>query len=256
MAPNLKTEEMEVEPNELLEMSIRVLHFQQLKSALDGGADANRMVNGRTPLLRLAVLSRVASLREGASEMIRLLVAHGCELEARDKAGLTAWMHVSAGRKTISLAAELARICNVEATDPDGNTALHLAIKANRPDVAKVLTECCDVNAQNKQGQTPAHLCFGVESRKQFMPILLQQAGPTKSELFQVLKKIRRIPLDVARVLAAFCKPGLDFSLKNTAGDSVRDLLTKRLMYNTVFGQGRASRSPESCLVRRLSAGG
>merc|ERR1719330_1964519 len=170
---------------------------------------------------------------------MRLLVSHGAITEARDKSGLTAFMHVSAGKKTIRLAEELAMRCDVEATDPDGNTALHLAIKANRPDVAKVLTECCNVNAQNNQGQTPAHLCFGVENRKQFMQILLRQAGPTKTELFQVLKKIRRIPVDVARCLSTFCKPGLDLAIKNDEGDSVRDLLSRRLMYNTVFGPGK-----------------
>jgi ankyrin repeat protein len=148
-----------------------------LRLLLERGADPDGRLDGvakgETPLITLSsqgMKSHINWSREPdfqarawarGLEMIRILIAHGADLEARDQAG---------GRTALMLAAEEAREdvirvlldagAKVDARDDrDGRTALHWAAHEGRAGAAGLLLAAgADILAEDADGRTPEDL--------------------------------------------------------------------------------------------------
>jgi ankyrin repeat protein len=162
------------------------------KALLEHGAHPNAILNapilvrvhdrgdgtlgaGATPLMRAA--------KKGDVEMMRLLVAHGADPNARTKAGTEALMFASgiggAGRFTayedkqateadfIAAAALcLDRGADINAVSENGQTALHLAVTVRSESFIRFLLERgARVDIKDKQGRTPLDVASGAGAR-------------------------------------------------------------------------------------------
>jgi ankyrin repeat protein len=159
---------------------------------LDRGADPN----GREPWQEETALMWAAG--ENHSEMVRLLASRGAQLDARAKVlefpkakvdlatmvttalprgGLTALMY--AGRQGASAGAQA--LIDVKAplntTDPDGMTALNIAIMNAHFDTAAVLIKGgADVNIADGAGMTPLYNAVDMKHQEPFINRPLQKA--------------------------------------------------------------------------------
>jgi ankyrin repeat protein len=130
---------------------------------------------GATPLMRAA--------KKGDVEMMRVLVANGADPARRTTAGADALLYAAgfggAGRFTIYEARqateadfiEAARLCvdggaDVNAINPAGQTALHLAVAARgAPFVRFLIGRGARVDVKDKQGRTPLDVALGAGGR-------------------------------------------------------------------------------------------
>jgi ankyrin repeat protein len=130
---------------------------------------------GATALMRAA--------KKGDIEMMRVLVANGADPKLRTKAGAEALMYAAglggAGRFTIyeerqateADFIEAARLCldpgaDVNASNPAGQTALHLAVTARAEAFVRfLLGRGARVDVKDKQGRTPLDLAMGAGGR-------------------------------------------------------------------------------------------
>jgi ankyrin repeat protein len=98
---------------------------------------------------------------DARTSLVRLLVEHGCDLEARNRESQTI-LHTAA-RSGCASAMEIIlrkRPSLVEIRDREGATPLHCAIESpeNALSCVKLLVSFgCDLNAQNVAGDTPLH---------------------------------------------------------------------------------------------------
>ena len=77
--------------------------------------------------------------------------------------------------ETEKLVREHPKLVNIPGTDDMTSTPLHLAVKNNRYEIAKLLLQNgADINARNKHGQTPLHLA-AMSGNAEFAQILLSQ---------------------------------------------------------------------------------
>jgi ankyrin repeat protein len=93
----------------------------------------------------------------GRPSILRLLLSHGADTEARHKNGRTSLHNsIDIGEAT-TMAYLLDSGANIDATDNEGNTVLHFAMAQPNPDFARDLIEAgAEVNENNKS-QNPLH---------------------------------------------------------------------------------------------------
>ena len=141
--------------------------IEEVKQHLAAGTDVNEKADkiGLTPL-------HFAS-GEGHMEVVKLLIAKGADVDAKDNDGWTPL--ISARTKEI---AELliAKGADVDAKDNDGWTPLHNAV-VNRPkEVTELLiAKGSDVNAKEQNGRTP--LDWAIKSNKKSTASFLRKHG-------------------------------------------------------------------------------
>ena len=163
-----------------------------VKALLAHGADPNRPLSapllvrvhdrgdgtlgaGATPLMRAA--------KKGDVEMMRVLLANGADPTLRTAAGANALLYASgfggAGRFTIyedrqateADFIEAARLCldrgaDVNAANPAGQTALHIAVTSRgAPFVQFLIGRGARVDVKDKQGRTPLDVAQGAGGR-------------------------------------------------------------------------------------------
>jgi ankyrin repeat protein len=128
-----------------------------------------------TPLL-------VAS-REGHSQVARVLLEHGANVESRNESGPD-WSPLE--RATKNGHVEVIKVllehgADVMTLETNGETPLHLALAYGQPAAARVLLEHgADVNAKSPRGRTPLYYAIfdGVAS----VPVLLEYGANTNSK--------------------------------------------------------------------------
>jgi hypothetical protein len=109
---------------------------------------------------------------QGHTELVKLLLAKGAEVNAKDNAGRTP-LHSAAGRgHTGSVELLLANGAEVNAKASGDLTTLHYAAAFGRVDAVKVLlANGADVNAKDEHGWTPRNLAKG-EGHKKVVALL------------------------------------------------------------------------------------
>jgi len=127
---------------------------------------------GQTPLL-------LAAAHNGEVEIMTHLLKEGADIEAvdREKKGVLhqAVTGPSAREKVARLAARTE--LDIDQTDRDGNTALHLALQERRPDydlIAELLDAGSDPDMANNRGNTPLMILAEKSDRAGLFSLLLE----------------------------------------------------------------------------------
>ena len=114
------------------------------------GADVNAAgQNGVTPLL-------AAARGPGRIKQVESLLAHGADVKAKDKDGMTA-LHIAAKRGADEIVRLLlAKGANVHTKDRYERTALHYASACCHPKIVRMIVAYdADLNAKDNQGNSP-----------------------------------------------------------------------------------------------------
>jgi len=131
-----------------------VVNAEVLKALLDAGARPNVDDGvGRTPLTTAVAGGRL-------DESVKLLLAHGADVNARCRDDRRTALHVAAAKgDTAIMKLLLAHKADVNALDEAGNTPLHWAVERGLKESAELLLDAkADANARNRVGQTPLDL--------------------------------------------------------------------------------------------------
>lgn len=106
----------------------------ELKRALDGGADPNKRVDNGKTLLMLAS-------EQGLTDAVRLLIDRRAKTELRTADGATAVMYAAWGGHEAVIHALAAAGAELDATNDDGKTALMAAAARGHDGVVKILVD-------------------------------------------------------------------------------------------------------------------
>jgi ankyrin repeat protein len=211
--------------------------FELVKTLLEHGADPNALFrrltehygNGHTDPPKGSTSLAVAAF-SGDVEMIRLLAEHGADPSSKSETGLTPLMialGVSRDNRisSVSLDASLEAVravvelgVDIDETDPDGNTVLHMAAELGAEEIVQLLANNgADMYAKNKEGKTPLE----VASRQK-----QTGAGPTAKRVPSTARKLLR-ELSVPKTL----KKSMDewSNLPRHIRDAVESLLQGEL---------------------------
>ncbi|XP_065359483.1 85/88 kDa calcium-independent phospholipase A2 isoform X2 [Calliphora vicina] len=92
-------------------------------------------------------------------ETLNALIVQGCNVNATNFDGRTA-LHVMVARNRFECVVTLlAHDADIDVVDKDGNTPLHIAIEQKLVPIVQCLVVFgCDINMKNKNGQTPRHM--------------------------------------------------------------------------------------------------
>ncbi|MFC5355141.1 ankyrin repeat domain-containing protein [Azospirillum himalayense] len=115
--------------------AIALLHrTDELKRALDGGADPNKRVDNGKTLLMLAS-------EQGLTDAVRMLIDRRAKTELRTADGATAVMYAAWGGHEAVIHALAAAGAELDATNDDGKTALMAAAARGHEGVVKILVD-------------------------------------------------------------------------------------------------------------------
>ncbi|AWJ89272.1 hypothetical protein Sp245p_05475 [Azospirillum baldaniorum] len=106
----------------------------ELKRALDGGADPNKRVDNGKTLLMLAS-------EQGLTDAVRMLIDRRAKTELRTADGATAVMYAAWGGHEAVIHALAAAGAELDATNDDGKTALMAAAARGHEGVVKILVD-------------------------------------------------------------------------------------------------------------------
>jgi len=126
------------------------------ETLIASGADVNAKDAGGNTALHSAAWS-------GQEEIVKLLLSHGADPDPKRRDGLTPLINAAGpgaerhGKGCVELL--LAKGANINATDGDGETALHKAAYYGNSDVVEILlAHGASINATNKMGRTPSQV--------------------------------------------------------------------------------------------------
>lgn len=106
-----------------------------------------------------------AAARKEETGILKVLAAHGADVDAVDSGNYTALHHAAMLGKSGSIDALVEAGADVEATNPDnGCTALHWAAKKGHCEaMITLLRHGADVDAADYDGRTPLHRACSVD---------------------------------------------------------------------------------------------
>ena len=141
------------------------------------GADVNAQetLNGSTPLheavsyvgqgkrgnVRGEITPMDVAVAQDKKETAELLIAHGADVNAKDKYGATP-LHKAATNEMAELL--IKHGANVNAMNINSDTPLYDAISRNKNVVETLIAHGADVNNVNKSGYTPLHIALNVNN--------------------------------------------------------------------------------------------
>ncbi|XP_035665705.1 death-associated protein kinase 1-like [Branchiostoma floridae] len=133
--------------------------------------------------------------RNGNTEMVKLLVQLGTDVEAKDKDGETA-LHVASMKRNTEMVKLLVQLgANVEAKNMDGRTALHVASGNGNTEMVKLLIQLgANVEAKDKDGIKPLDHIRDQDHRRFLKNLatevpyhkLMKQSGGVKVDRFKM----------------------------------------------------------------------
>ena len=142
--------------------------IEAVKQHLTAGTDANvkgGLLNFSTPLT-------IATMN-GHTEIAKLLIAKGVDINAPDKGGWTP-LHFAAWDDNKEITELLiAKGANVNAKNNDEETVLHVVGKGNKEIVKLLIAEGADVNTMDNLGRTP--LTIAIASRDNSAKQVIQE---------------------------------------------------------------------------------
>ncbi|EDW37534.1 GL16301 [Drosophila persimilis] len=184
---NLLTDKSTVNLNHLNSDGYTPLHVacvtdkpECVKALLLAGADVNLNAKNITKLHKSSTPTSVASfLRTNVSklytqdmkyggtplhwcssrETLHALIMEGCDVNSTNFDGRTA-LHVMVARNRFECVVTLlAHDADIDVLDKEGNSALHIAIEKKLVPIVQCLVVFgCDINLKNKDGKTPRHM--------------------------------------------------------------------------------------------------
>lgn len=151
-----------------------------VKALLLAGADVNLNAKNITKLYKTSAPTSVATfLRTNASklytqdmkyggtplhwcssrETLHALIMEGCDVNSTNFDGRTA-LHVMVARNRFECVVTLlAHDADIDVLDKEGNSALHIAIEKKLVPIVQCLVVFgCDINLKNKDGKSPRHM--------------------------------------------------------------------------------------------------
>ena len=149
------------------------------KLLLSRGAEVNAVsANGITALIA------AATVEQDQTEIVNELLNRGSRVNvATREEGLTALMAASGNGYTKMVQALLAKGADVNARDRSGQTALHHAIMANKPEILELLlSKSADVNAKETKGRTPLMYSAILGSKLEVMNLLLSRGADVRAK--------------------------------------------------------------------------
>ena len=98
------------------------------------------------------------ALSNRAGKLVPLLLEHNVQIEAKNRHGMTPFLHAASCGSVVALEALRAAGCDIHARDQKQRTALHQAVEGGPDAVEMVLGLGLDPNARDVEGKTPLHL--------------------------------------------------------------------------------------------------
>lgn len=130
--------------------------IEVMKSLLAHGALVNDVLGGTNVLPDTGITPLMVAATEGKTDMVKFLLSHGADVNARNSLGATA-MHRVANAEIAKMLLEHHAEVNVRSKS--GDTPLHMSAKLGNLEVAKVLIENrADPTIKNNDGLTPAEV--------------------------------------------------------------------------------------------------
>jgi ankyrin repeat protein len=133
------------DPQELVDAIFPQKNIRKLKELLKKGADPNaRVLFGGIP-----VFTAIINGGEESVDILKLLVAHGADLETvRKGVGFTPLMQAANNLKPDVVAFLLEHDVDLHKRTPDGRTALDIASQHRETDIANMLREAIETRAR------------------------------------------------------------------------------------------------------------
>lgn len=172
--------------------------------------------------------------------LIETLVNHGANIEATNPQGNTALM-LAAGTSTTIVKYLIGRGANVKHKNREGKTALHLAVKNNCIDNINILIEAlADLNVKCNMGFTPLHDAI-VAGRVHAICILIEKTADVSLKDNKGNNPLHTAVLQGNRdILEVICNIVSDFNDTNNNGDTALmlacqnlDIAAIKLLYKT-----------------------
>uniref|UniRef100_A0A8C4RQV5 Ankyrin repeat domain 6b n=1 Tax=Erpetoichthys calabaricus TaxID=27687 RepID=A0A8C4RQV5_ERPCA len=180
---------------------------------INKGAKVAVTKNGRTPLHLAAY--------KGHSEVVRILLKAGCDLNLQDDSDQTALHRAAVVGNCDVISALIQDGCALDRQDKDGNTALHEVSWHGFSQSVKLLVKAgANVHAKNKAGNTPLHLaCQNAHSQSCRILLLGGSRPDSKNNVGDTCLHVaaRYNHVGIIRILlGTFCS----VAVKNQAGDT------------------------------------
>jgi len=166
--------------NSALICAVWSVDVPMVRLLIKNGADANVGNSNWTPLMTAAwAMGTSNRTKRDVLTILKLLLAKGAKVNARDSAGQTALTLAAAVGDVASLRVLLRAGAYIHTRDKKGNGALMGAIQHHRPDTIKfLLKQGINANARNKEGTSV--LAYAEECEAAEIVQLLVQHGARK----------------------------------------------------------------------------
>ncbi|XP_018586197.2 ankyrin repeat domain-containing protein 6-like isoform X2 [Scleropages formosus] len=180
---------------------------------INRGAQVAVTKYGRTPLHLAA--------HKGHTEVARILLQAGCDLDIEDDGGQTALHRAAVVGNTAIIRALVHEGCNLDRQDQDGNTALHEASWHGFSQCVRVLVRArANIHARNKAGNIALHLACQNGHVQTVRVLLMGGSNPEQKNsigdtCLHVAVRYNHVRV-VKVLLGAFCS----VTEKNKAGDT------------------------------------